>query len=380
MAKESTQGDGAKGGTATQRPGHAVSQLHTAVMWDALTLYSMFFQLLFIHLFRPFLKYKRKTSPLPSNVSPRKFLTHAASMISKLLRLYKRTHGLRQICNIVVYISHSACTVHLLNLPDKNASRDIVHGLKHLEEIGESWLCARRTLGILHLVAKRWNIEVPEEADKTFMRAEIKFGSLKDHESSPKMEVPMQPPTPMQPLPPAVTAPSVDLQINVPSNVHAIPTNGFFPSNPPLASPMPTPDAPSLDAPLSMPPQSAADFGKKSGQHNSVMTRTQQQQQPGLWNQPQPTPRRPQETTSPTMLFGGIDSLIQDQEWWLRDSNQMFANWNGMEQDANLQGNAGFDMGTGSLGYGNGAYGVNGSGVNGNGVNGNGNGNLGYTR
>ena len=50
------------------------------------------------------------------------------------MRLYKRSHGLRQICNIAVYILHTACTIHLLNLPDKNARRDITHGVKHLEE------------------------------------------------------------------------------------------------------------------------------------------------------------------------------------------------------------------------------------------------------
>ncbi len=124
----------------------------------------MFFQLLFIHLFRPFLKYTQQTSPLPQNVSPRKLCTQAAGMISKLMRLYKRSHGLRQICNITVYIVHSACTIHLLNLPEKNARRDIVHGVKHLEEIAEGWLCARRTLGILSVLARKWNVELPEEA------------------------------------------------------------------------------------------------------------------------------------------------------------------------------------------------------------------------
>ena len=76
----------------------------------------MFFQTLFIHLFRPFLKYTRATSPLPETVSPRKLCTQAAQMISKLMRLYKRSHGLRQIPNIAVYIAHAACTIHLLNL------------------------------------------------------------------------------------------------------------------------------------------------------------------------------------------------------------------------------------------------------------------------
>lgn len=76
----------------------------------------MFFQLLFIHLFRPFLKYTQETSPLPHTVSPRKLCSQAAQSISKLARLYKRSYGLRQICNIAVYILHAACTIHLLNL------------------------------------------------------------------------------------------------------------------------------------------------------------------------------------------------------------------------------------------------------------------------
>jgi hypothetical protein len=137
----------------------------------------MFFQLLYIHLFRPFLKYNQATSPLPPNVSPRRLCTQAAAAISKLLRLYKRSHGLRQICNIAVYIAHSACTIHLLNLPDKNAQRDITHGVKHLEEIAESWLCARRTLAILSVLSRQWKVELPEEAATVLTRTDVKFSA-----------------------------------------------------------------------------------------------------------------------------------------------------------------------------------------------------------
>jgi hypothetical protein len=138
---------------------------------------SMFFQLLYIHLFRPFLRYSQDTSPLPANVSPRRLCSQAAQAISKLLRLYKRSHGLRQICNIAVYIAHSACTIHLLNLPDKNAKRDITHGVKHLEEISDSWLCARRTLAILSVLARQWKVDLPEEAAAVFERTDIKFAA-----------------------------------------------------------------------------------------------------------------------------------------------------------------------------------------------------------
>ncbi|KAI9852128.1 MAG: hypothetical protein M1838_001752 [Thelocarpon superellum] len=146
----------------------------------------MFFQLLFIHLFRPFLKYNRSTSPLPPHVSPRKICTSAAQMISKLLRLYKRTYGLRQICNVAVYIAHSACTIHLLNLPEKTAKRDIVHGVKHLQEIAEGWLCARRTLAILNMLAKRWSIEMPDEAAMVLANAEANYGAYVMDELTPR--------------------------------------------------------------------------------------------------------------------------------------------------------------------------------------------------
>ena len=324
----------------------------------------MFFQLLFIHLFRPFLKYKPATSPLPPHVSPRKFLTHAASVISKLLRLYKRTHGLRQICNIVVYISHSACTVHLLNLPDKTAARDLAHGLKHLEEIGESWLCARRTLGILQKVAGRWKIELPEEADKTLQRAHERFnlGHSPDHESTPRADSnQMLPPTPMQPLPPPVAKPKTEPNGINPLDSTSV-SNGFFPSAAPLASPMPVPDMPRLDGIFSMPPQPTSEYNQKPTQHSYAMPQTQQE----TWNLSQASQAPSVQQTSPTMLFGGVDSLMQDQEWWLRDSNQMFANWNGMEHEAAMHGNTGFDNSTGNMGYGTGGYGMN----NGNALNG----------
>ena len=80
---------------------------------------SMFFHLQYIHLFRPFLKYAPSTSPLPGHVSPRRICTANAGAISKLMRLYKKSWNLRQICNIAVYMIHSACTIHLLNLPEK---------------------------------------------------------------------------------------------------------------------------------------------------------------------------------------------------------------------------------------------------------------------
>src|SRR5438477_7136618 len=97
----------------------------------------MFCQLLYLLLFRPFLKLNPGSSAFPPNLSPRRICTAAATQISKILRLYKRTYGLKQICNVVVYMTLSACTIHLINLPTKAAKRDIVQGVKSLEEIAD---------------------------------------------------------------------------------------------------------------------------------------------------------------------------------------------------------------------------------------------------
>lgn len=91
------------------------------------------------------------------------------------MRLYKKSWNLRQICNIAVYMIHSACTIHLLNLPEKTAKRDLTHGLRHLEEIAEDWLCARRTLSILSVLARKWKCEIPEDAEMILKRTDERF-------------------------------------------------------------------------------------------------------------------------------------------------------------------------------------------------------------
>lgn len=138
----------------------------------------MFYHLQYIHLFRPFLKYSPSASPLPPHVSPRRICSANAGFISKLMRLYKKLYNVRQICNIAVYMLHSACTIHLLNLPEKTARRDIIHGVRHLEEIAEDWLCARRTLSIISVLARKWNCELPDEAAAVLKRTDEKYGHL----------------------------------------------------------------------------------------------------------------------------------------------------------------------------------------------------------
>lgn len=274
----------------------------------------MFFQLLFIHLFRPFLKYTAATSPLPSNVSPRKLCTQAAATISKLLRLYKRSHGLRQICNIAVYIAHSACTIHLLNLPDKNARRDIIHGVKHLEEIAEGWLGARRSLGILSVLANRWNAPLPYEAKTLLTRTDVKFGPYKGDNQSPAAE--LKQPTLRASLPPF----GQKTTSTVP------PTSSFAAIDP--SSTLYTPAAmDTVIVPQMHDPSrgSTSVSGQFPGLRQPSSSRTSELLPP------------PRSASSPSAMFGGIEQLLRDsQDWVYKDQAQFgtgFGNWNGSDDD-----------------------------------------------
>ncbi|KAL8993198.1 MAG: hypothetical protein Q9169_006529 [Polycauliona sp. 2 TL-2023] len=280
----------------------------------------MFYQLLFIHLFRPFLKYRPSTSPLPSHVSPRKFCTHSATTISKLLRLYKRTYGLRQIVNLAVYIAHTACTIHLLNLPDKNAVRDIIHGLKHLEEIADGWLCARKTLRIISIVASKWKIDLPEEAMKLLERTDSKYAAFSPTEHMSPIQVPL----------------STDDVSRAPLNQSV---NGVDGSNSYLDSAETTSptEATRPYGSMSLPPSSASELNPRSRPQQYGLPQAQQE----MWNRDRASRGAvAQNQTSPSVLFGGVDSLIEDsQDYWLqRDTGNLLAHWTGVEgQDGNDQ-------------------------------------------
>ncbi|KAK4165906.1 fungal-specific transcription factor domain-containing protein [Cladorrhinum sp. PSN259] len=196
----------------------------------------MFYHLQYIHLFRPFLKYTPQASPLPPHVSPRRICTSNASAISKLMRLYKKMYNLRQICNIAVYMVHSACTIHLLNLPEKTAKRDITHGVKHLEEIAEDWLCARRTLSIISVLARKWDVDLPEEADLVLRRTDDKYGTFSTSDvPSPNRSVPSPQPSHSSHHSYSPPMPYTGSQQQMPLEMSPTPdfTNGLAPMQPP---------------------------------------------------------------------------------------------------------------------------------------------------
>ena len=264
------------------------------------------------------------------------------------MRLYKRTYGLRQICNIAVYIVHSACTIHILNLPDKNAKRDIVHGVRQLEEIGECWTCARRTLRILEISAAKWKIELPEEAVATFQRARSKWGAF-ESDMSPTSTV-----TDISPRPAPASVQQTSPQMISPTSSHpeqsqmqmmgsAIPhaQNGLFQGH--IPSPASTTnDGRRSSGGLSLPPATAADLARMPNKPRPSTYLTQTQQE--AWKNHQASrastvgasgakssDNRSTRNTSPSILFGGVDSLVEEsQDWWLRDQSALalgFDNW-----------------------------------------------------
>jgi hypothetical protein len=324
----------------------------------------MFFHLLYIHLFRPFLKYNPSTSPLPSHVSPRKLCTQAAASVSKLMRLYKRTYGLRQICNIAVYIVHSACTIHLLNLPEKTAKRDIIHGVKHLEEIAEDWLCARRTLSILSVLARKWKIDLPEEAAQVFTRTDAKFGFFSTADvPSPKQELvvatppsaatsPPRVPQPQLVNPPKVARSQNQLQQSLYSylpDAQPIPMNGVQrpPSN--LQNSIPNNPAPNLSSgsgSMTVPTDTVVSSVPYT--RNVYSTQSTSTSRSGVSELPRTssTESSGQMTrqVSPNTLFGGVEALVESQDWWLRDQASLavgFDNWMGIGQTEDLTGTGG---------------------------------------
>lgn len=285
----------------------------------------MFFHLLYIHLFRPFLQYTKETSPLPDSVNPRKLCTTAASMISKLMRLYKRSYGLRQICNICVYIVHSACTIHLLNLPDKGAKRDIVHGVKHLEEIAEGWLCARRSLGMIAVLARKWKAELPEDAVAVLERTNRKFGAY-------------DAPSPGTSMHRSETMPSLDANVSQQQSGDGDAVGVSHGQTVVNGLPASIPATTSAAQQQGYAQQSAREsFGISAFNANGL----QSQQYPSSHHFPPasmaPGYQHDHATTvaSPSDMFGGVEQLLHESnDWTYRDQAQLatgFENWTGVD-------------------------------------------------
>ncbi len=259
---------------------------------------------------------------------------------------------------------HSACTVHLLNLPEKTAKRDIIHGVKHLEEIAEDWLCARRTLSILSVLSRKWKIELPEEASTVLARTDAKYGtfSTADVPSPPKTERSASPPN-------SIPTSSPKLQVHSPQQAqnqyHITQDFKYVTDALSMASTAPLSDgiiastigmaqstqsiinpitSPRSNGTVQLPPDNTMPLGGPYSQHHQYNSMPD----------PLPSSLGPQQTPScktssapsPSKMFGGVDALVESQNWWLRDQASMaveFDNW-GLMDGADLSGMSGPGM------------------------------------
>jgi hypothetical protein len=263
------------------------------------------------------------------------------------MRLYKRTYGLRQICNIAVYMVHSACTIHLLNLPEKLAKRDIIHGVKHLEEIAEDWLCARRTLSILSVLARKWKIELPEEASTVLARTDAKYGTFSTADvPSPKADFTSTPSpgTASSPRLCQVHSPKkAQSQYYVPQDMKYIPTTasmgstGLLSPGLPITSSMPTHTqaaispipSPRTNGAMNLPPENATQLATPylPQQHYTMAESSSK----SLSQTQRASAMTSSSVGSPSMMFGGVEALVESQNWWLKDQASLavgFDNYN----------------------------------------------------
>ncbi|KAL7271859.1 hypothetical protein RUND412_005362 [Rhizina undulata] len=301
----------------------------------------MFHQTLYIHLFRPFLKHSSSASSPLSHVDPRKMCLSAATTISKYLRFYKRRYGLRQICNVAGYFIHSACTIHLLNLPQKTAKRDIVQGLKSLEEIGDCWLVARRALVIVGILVRRWGIELPPEAVECLnkVKGEAKRfglvdGDVKGAKADSKPEAKMKGVRSTGTVPGASTTVRTATQNTPPiARLDVVREETIPPTSPYTQSLTPQPLIPQPPlVPTTSPPTPQQLF---QSYPTSIPTPSQipyspYSHPPPHSHSPAPSPQHsvgtPASTTSLSSIFGGVlDPALeqQSQDWWLRDQSEL---------------------------------------------------------
>lgn len=125
-----------------------------------LTLRSMLYWTVIVHLFRPMLK----VDLIHSDVHPRDECIEAANKVSELTRLYRSLYDFRTAHLAIPHILLSVSIVHLLYSKDIPLSRrNLVEGLQGLEALHECHYFGARSFRIIHTLAKTWNLPWPEE-------------------------------------------------------------------------------------------------------------------------------------------------------------------------------------------------------------------------
>lgn len=233
---------------------------------------------------------------------------------------------------------HSACTIHLLNLPEPDAKRDIIHGVKNLEEIAQDWLCARRTLSIISVLARKWKSDLPDEASAVLARTDAKYGFFSTSDvPSPKSDL-------LAPSPRGPTSPQSQQASQAFRNQNSL-MESLYSYALPVTNQNPNADintaaetsskallqertstqsplAPTISIAASDTYNMSSPIPHTAAQQTLPLTTTSNEVPPHS----APYVRR----ISPSTLFGGVEMLVESQDMWLREQANLpvaFDNW-----------------------------------------------------
>lgn len=124
-----------------------------------LTVPSMLYHTILVHLFRPMLK----VDLIHSDVRPRDICIESANQVTDLLRLYRQHYDLRAGQLVLTHILLSVSVVHLLYSQDyPQSSVNLIDSLQALEDLSICHYFGARSFKIVHALAKTWNLPWPE--------------------------------------------------------------------------------------------------------------------------------------------------------------------------------------------------------------------------
>ncbi|KAI8934466.1 hypothetical protein NX059_009194 [Plenodomus lindquistii] len=124
-----------------------------------LVLHMLYFTVI-VHLFRPLLK----VDLIHSDIRPRDICIEAANTVSKIVNIYRTYYDFRVAHLVIPHVLLTVCTVHLLYSKDNELSRrNLVDGLRGLEDIHMCHYFGARSFRIIHALSQTWDLPFPQE-------------------------------------------------------------------------------------------------------------------------------------------------------------------------------------------------------------------------
>ncbi|KAA8567599.1 hypothetical protein EYC84_008074 [Monilinia fructicola] len=132
----------------------------------------MYYHYAILLLFRPFIK----LSLLGSSVSPRDVCNQAADAISALAGSYAQLYTLRRTPSFVPHFILASSIIHLVTLGNtKKGTEKVLQGIADLEDMANCHGFSRRACDILRHLARKWNIDVPNNSEEESEPSTLEF-------------------------------------------------------------------------------------------------------------------------------------------------------------------------------------------------------------